>query len=741
MRDVLLARVARLTDPARDLLRVVAAGGTRVATRVVAQVTGVEPAALERTLREAVDLHLLVPVDLDGEEYLAFRHALVQEAVYDELLPGERSRLHARFGEAVRTDHRPGDALSAELAYHWHAAHDLPRALAASVEAAQYAASSHAFGDAHRYYEQALGVWDRVPEAGDLTGMDQIGLIELTARTAAESDPARAAALMLDAIRSSDGTVDDTRAGLLKERYGRYAYMAGDGFTALEACRDAVRLVSDGAATADRARVLASLGQILVITVHPDEAKAICEEAVEAARAAGRPEIESHALDSLGGANVYLGNLDVGVVLLREAFALAIRIGSVDEATRAQANLVDALSHSGFLAEAGEEAETAYKTAMEYGLGRATGVIDLAEGGMAFYRLGQWDRAREMLERASHLAATGVPRIMVEQRLAMLDVGQGRHEVAAGRLAAARPLIERAVEGQLIAPLAEAAAELALWQADTLRARAEVAAALERVAPIPAYISRLGPLVALGMRAEADASELARARHDDKALAASKELGDGLLESMRGLRDAALAGLPNFLSQAEAWLALCVAEMARLEGRDDHALWARCATRSRPFPWPTRGRMPRGVAQARSSQAAGTRPQPHAGCDRRIKSRRTSAPSRSSERSAPWPGAPASTSKRSITRSPPRRPPTRSASPSANARSWRCWRMAGATARSPRRCSSPRERPERMSRTSSASSVSAVARRRPRSPIASGWSTRRSSPGIVVRVWRGIGVR
>ena len=92
--------------------------------------------------------------------------------------------------------------------------------------------------------------------------------------------------------------------------------------------------------------------------------------------------------------------------------------------------------------------------------------------------------------------------------------------------------------------------------------------------------------------------------------------------------------------------------------------------------------------------------------------------SRSSGRSAPRPGAPASTSKRSITRSLPRRPPTRSVSLSVNARSSRCWRMAGAIARSPRRCSSPRERPERTSQRP----------RQARSPRSHGGGRGRPSP-------------
>ena len=61
----------------------------------------------------------------DGDGY-AFRHALIREAVHDDLLPGEHTRLHTRFAEALEATprwSRPGGA-AIELAHHWYAAHD-----------------------------------------------------------------------------------------------------------------------------------------------------------------------------------------------------------------------------------------------------------------------------------------------------------------------------------------------------------------------------------------------------------------------------------------------------------------------------------------------------------------------------------------------------------------------------------------------------------------------------------------
>ena len=129
-----------------------------------------------------------------------FRHALLQEAVYDDLLPGERTRLHGAFArtlEAAATadgDLARDASLASELAYHWYAAHDLPRAFDAALRAADAAEASYAFPEALALYERALELWDRVPEMVARTGRDRVEVMAAAAGVARFSDPARAAA-------------------------------------------------------------------------------------------------------------------------------------------------------------------------------------------------------------------------------------------------------------------------------------------------------------------------------------------------------------------------------------------------------------------------------------------------------------------------------------------------------------------------------------------------------------------
>ena len=97
---------------------------------MLAEVCGLSESKLRAALRESVDAFLVVDTDREIERY-RFRHALVQEAVYDELLPSERRAFYAAYARAIEERPAGGGAAGAsrlvELAHHWTAAHDPAR--------------------------------------------------------------------------------------------------------------------------------------------------------------------------------------------------------------------------------------------------------------------------------------------------------------------------------------------------------------------------------------------------------------------------------------------------------------------------------------------------------------------------------------------------------------------------------------------------------------------------------------
>ncbi len=578
LRDVLLARVAGLSDSTQELLRVASASGPRIRSGTLARVAAIAEDDLFVGLREAVDRHVLVQrIGEDGDP-LAFRHALVQEALYDDLLPDERARIHARFADALASDaDGPGQIqLAAELAYHWYAAHDLPRALGASVEAGAAAASVYAFADAQAQYERALELWDQVPDADRLTGLDRAGLLENAARVAALAHPPRAVALVREAIGLVDPVADPTRAGLLHERLGRYSWTAGDGATALTAHREAIRLVPATPPTIARSRVTAGLCQILMVEGALIEGRHVCEEAVAVARAIGARELEGHALNSLGVTMAYQGDLDGGLANLREAQRIGLGVDNVDDVARAYENLIDVLNNAGRFADASELSIEAFDYARAHGLAEFYGSTCLCEGASALQRLGRWTAAAQMIERARHHEISGVPEVFIQQRLALLDVGQGRREVATARLDRLRLLSEDMVEVQWVAPLAEAAGELAVWEGRPLDARREVLDAIGRISILPGMIARVGPLFAIGMRAEADLVVNVR-RSTPAVAAAGRVVAERYLQTLSELRDEIVVGLPPYALLAEAYLSIGQAEFGRVLGANDPTRWSLAA--------------------------------------------------------------------------------------------------------------------------------------------------------------------
>lgn len=204
VRDLLLAGVHRLPEDTQELLRTASAGGVRIGHELLARVSGLDDRALAAALRPAIDGDVLVA---DSGGY-AFRHALIREAVHEDLLPGERSRTHRRFAEVIEAT--PGLGAAVALAQHWYAAHDNARALLAAWRAAADLAAALACAEQAEMLGRVLELWDRVPDAAGLIGTDQAGVLMLAAATAnACGESGRGLAL----VRAALAELDERNAG------------------------------------------------------------------------------------------------------------------------------------------------------------------------------------------------------------------------------------------------------------------------------------------------------------------------------------------------------------------------------------------------------------------------------------------------------------------------------------------------------------------------------------------------
>jgi DNA-binding CsgD family transcriptional regulator len=305
----------------------------------------------------------------------------------------------------------------------------------------------------------------------------------------------------------------------------------------------------------------------------------IATDAVRLAAATGAPTIESDALNTLGLLRAYLGDVEGGLGMLRRALEIATESGSVDDMGRAYSNLQDVLivaaARFDEAVEIGLQAVSASSAAPVSGIWTSLVWIDVA---WAQYLGGHWDDALASLTRARLQAAGGVAEIEWEIRTAQILIGRGQFDEAAGHLDRLDRQLEDSADTQWIAPAAAARAEHAIWAGDPAAALRSIADGLARTQPsFGANVSRIGPLLALGTRAAADVAEQGHAGRSGTSADSARGQAEEHLATMQGIRDDIQIRWPMLQRLAEPFLALCSAEITRLDGRSDPAVWGTAA--------------------------------------------------------------------------------------------------------------------------------------------------------------------
>ena len=569
LREALRQRVARVDPAGQDALRVAAAFGRDVPYRLLA--TLAPGPGLDTALRQAVEHGVLVPDQAAGT--YRFRHALLAEAVYATLLPGERERLHAQLAVLLSDSPDGGPEVAGELARHWSEAGCPTEALAASVHAARAAEAVCGLSEALRHVERALDLWPQVPAAEKLAGADLPAVLAWAAELADLTGRSpRAAALARQAISLIDEQAEGVRAGLLHERLGSYLLPIGDRAAALAACRRATELVPAHPPTVERAQVLTSLGNALMLSWRHAESAVVCQEALATAEAVGDPRPALRAANVLGVDHCYLGRPEQAQAQLHAARRQALAHGTPRDAAHSHAVLCETLIATGRSADAVRVAEEGLTLARRWGVERSFGALLAAYAAEACLDTGDWDRAEELLAEAYRTGTAfwaHYPRLLHAQlSIARGDHAGGREHLAAGALGERQPTSA--------GRYAQVAAELALWEG---RPDAAVAAVEAGLAAHPHGGLPRVRLAAWGLRALADRVGVAIGR-DGAA-------GDEAAVLLR-LATSAAAEAAAVTPEAGAWLAQAEAEHARVLAYPRPDLWRAAVAAwdglGRPYP-------------------------------------------------------------------------------------------------------------------------------------------------------------
>lgn len=568
--DVLRARLEQLDPAVQRLADIASVAGRRVTEPLlcaVVEATGADASGVrgelagrdgfDAALREAVTHHVLV-----GEDgRIAFRHALLAEAVYADLLPGEQVSLHRAYLRALTAD--PSLGTAAQLAHHALSAQDTATALVASRAAARDAAAVLAPVEELRHLETVLRLWDTVPDAATALGEDRVDVTTAAAVAASSAgQDERAVALSRGAVAAT--AEDPARQARLRTMLARHLLGVERIHDAAAEVERALAEMPDDAPVEDRAWALATHARTSLNLDLDDQARTSAEAAVAVARTGDTAGAEADALTTL--AILEANDSERAGELLGTARDRARAAGDLVTELRITYNVASNRYYAGRLVEAAE--------VTRQGLERAR-VAGLAWSGFGI-ELGLFS---ELVQYA--LGDLGPPDPLVQAGPG--SIGAAALEAARLYAAVARGDADAVARGRALEPQWERDGMVALLAGgttiDALTWAGDLNGAVELALTLLDHLGRawsdyfLGGiwLSALALSALADDARQLRLLGNDAS--AKVALGDQLITravttAQRGRPRGGKLG-----PEGVAWLARAHAEHSRLTGVNDPELW------------------------------------------------------------------------------------------------------------------------------------------------------------------------
>jgi DNA-binding NarL/FixJ family response regulator len=552
--DLLLVRLDRLDERTRQIVAAAAVAGRRVSHDLLAAVFGDDP-NFDLALRPAVDANILLPVR-DG---YAFRHALLAEAVYGDLLPGERVRWHTAYVAALSA---PGArATAAELAGHARAAHDLPVALRASIQAGDEAMSVGGPDEAAAHYEAALEILALDPatlqESGE--GIDPVELaIKASEAASAAGRVHRAFALVQRYLADLPTWATPVQRARLLHATAATALLADTGVNALDLTTEALALLPAGEVSPLRARLANTHALANLERYRNEEAMRWVDTATSMGVELGLPDVIADAAVTRSYLERRSGDPEGSRQALEETIVAAHAAGEVAAEIRSTFSLGNLMYDQGELGPSRETFERADALARRNGRAWAPYGIDARMmAAIVAYTAGDWTDAVKICD-TSNESAPPLARAALDAIASLVAAGRGelenlegyaerhdqwRHDALVALLSAAAAIDLHGDHGDLDAAQAvhdDAVTVVSeMWDRSSFQARIRFSALL------------------LGQYARAAASASAPER------AGLVRRGEELAEVARSVADIGREHGRHGI-EGQAWLARAEAELGRL---------------------------------------------------------------------------------------------------------------------------------------------------------------------------------
>ncbi len=331
VRDAVLARAARLSDPGRLVLDAASVIGSSAELGLLLAVSG-QPAD---SVDECVRRGMLVPSAADGGTRVAFRHELARDAIADSLAPGQRATLHRRCLDVVLAVAPAEHRLIVE-----HAVACADRDVV--LDHAPLAAEQADRLGSHREAAELLRIALRNAESA--AALDRAALLDrlsyqcyLTDQMAEALDARRSALALYE--RGDELGDDRAAVGTAQRWMSRLSWFLGRRADAEQYAELAVATLEPLGPDRELAMAYSNLSQVRMLA---DDGPGTLEwgrRAADLARAIGERSVETHALNNIGTALVHQGRVEEGLARLGQSLDLALADGLEEHAARAWTNL------------------------------------------------------------------------------------------------------------------------------------------------------------------------------------------------------------------------------------------------------------------------------------------------------------------------------------------------------------------------------------------------------------------
>lgn len=378
VRDAVLQRVDRLPDDVRDTLSIAAVAGREFEISVLSK--SVHEDALAKLSSSG-----LVVEQSPGR--LAFRHALIREAVYEAIPWGRRRSLHRKLAETLEACAAPPQT----IATHWIAAGEAEAARVWLVAAAQASHAACAYRDAAAELSRALDLWPT-----DVDAAGRLDALEVLARNA-ELGGATALGVraLTEAIDLLETGGDRRRFADAVRRLAALLELEGAWDRALSARQVAAGAFAAAGYPAEAATEHLASAARLRSAASFKAALELIEVGKREAAMADRPDLGMRLRALEGNVKARAGNSAVGLPLVRAALSQALAAGDFGVAAEAYQRLADSLEHAGDYRSARATYLEAAAFCRTNGADNV-GDVCLACLTMVLRQTGEWDQALEV---------------------------------------------------------------------------------------------------------------------------------------------------------------------------------------------------------------------------------------------------------------------------------------------------------------------------------------------------------